>query len=96
MDGTSMSESSSSESSGSSPAPDLAAWPANSGMSSQAFYDMSSVLEMDGAAAAPKSELKEGAGWLGVGAAGHDGYDFGDEEGASPPTQPPSPAPPGC
>ena len=57
MDGTSMSDSSSSsESSGSSPAPDLAAWPANSGMSSQAFYDMSSVLEMDGAAAAPKLE----------------------------------------
>ena len=38
-------------------------------METAAFWDMSSVLEMDvdGAAvvAAPKSQLKEGAGWLG-------------------------------
>ena len=96
MDGTSMSDSSSSESTGSSPEPDLAGWPANSGMGSREFNDMSSVLEMDGAAAAPKSELKEGAGWLGVRPAGEAEYDFGDEEGTSPPAQPPSPAPPGC
>ena len=64
-----MSESSSSESTGSSPELDLVGWPANSGMGSREFNDMSSVLELDVGSAAPKSELKEGAGWLGVGAA---------------------------
>ena len=63
-----MSDSSSSASTGSSPELDLAGWPANSGMGSREFNDMSSVLELDvgSTAAAPKSQLKEGAGWLGV------------------------------
>jgi len=93
-----MSDSSSSESTGSSPELDLAGWPANSGMGSREFNDMSSVLEQDfgSTAASEQPQLKEGAGWLGVGPAGEAEYDFGDEEGTSPPAQPPSPAPPGC
>ena len=75
-------------------------WPASSGMDTAAFQDMSSVLEdamdVDGAAAAaaPKSQLKEGAGWLGGGGLG--GYDFGDDARARPPAQPPSPGARGC
>ena len=67
-------------------------------MGSREFNDMSSVLELDvgSPAAAPKSPLKEGVGWLGVRPAGEAEYDFGDEEGTSPPAQPPSPAPPSC
>ena len=100
-DSSSTSDGSSSDrSDASSPAPDQSGWPALSGMGSRAFTDMSPVLAMDvdgaAVAAAPKSPLKEGAGWLGAGAGGLGGYDFGEDARKSPPAQPTSPAAPGC
>ena len=59
MDGTSMSDSSSSESTGSSPELDLGGWPANSGMGSREFNDMSSVLELDVGSPAAAAWLPE-------------------------------------